>query len=38
MIRSHRSTVLHRTPLRPWLHGVGARVPDLLAPDDVLEA
>jgi hypothetical protein len=30
-------SVLHSSPLRPWLDRVYRRIPDLLSPDDIFE-
>jgi hypothetical protein len=38
VICSIGASVLHSTPLRPGLDGVLRRIPDLLAPDDILES
>ena len=37
VIRRDGSSVLHSSPSRPWLHLVSRRIPDLLAPDHVLQ-
>ena len=37
MICSDRPSVLHATPLSPWLDGIFTGGPDLLSPDDILE-
>lgn len=38
VIVSDGASVLHIPPLRPGLDGISRRGPDLLTPDDVLEA
>lgn len=38
VVRSQRPTILHSSPARPTLLLILRRAPDLLAPDDILEA
>jgi hypothetical protein len=32
------ASILHLSPLRPWLDRVLRRIPDLLSPDDIFES